>query len=231
MSRLRTLVQLATADAACTEAKAAGAGWLSADERLRYSELSTAAGRHRYLAAHWLARRALAAFTAVDACCWRLHRSPAGRPLAARLDGLSAPHISLTHSGRLVACAVSNLPVGIDLEMPVHRRDLLAMAGMVCNESERRHLAALDEPGQADSFYRYWTLKEAWLKRDGNGIDPDRMRRLQAERTERGGNARTWQSEEAWLAVAVDDVARLELESAGTFRPTGSWRLTLSAGS
>ena len=93
-----------------------------------------------------------------------VERSPRGKPgFLARPDRW----FSLSHSGGIALCALSSAPVGVDVELVRPRRaDLFAYA---LSEAE---LAGSDG-GWAD-FYRLWTLKESWCKREDSPLFPPR---------------------------------------------------------
>ncbi len=83
-------------------------------------------------------------------------RLPAGKPV---LTGVGAPWFSLSHSGRYVLCAVSDRPVGADVQEP---RKVSASVERFFHPAERRWL---DEAAERErAFFRLWARKEAWVK-------------------------------------------------------------------
>ena len=86
-----------------------------------------------------------------------------GKPLLADYPDI---HFSLSHCREAVACAVSDRPVGIDVESIGRYREQLAAYTM--SEDERAAIAAAASPEVA--FTRLWTMKEALLKCSGQGI-------------------------------------------------------------
>jgi len=104
----------------------------------------------------------------------KLDRADSGCPI---LQG-SDLHISIAHSEDLVACAVSEKPIGIDVEKlrPID----LGAARHVCVAEEMAYLTqgkALPErgvlcrdPELLKRFYEIWTAKEAYFKKCGTGI-------------------------------------------------------------
>ncbi|SDM25317.1 4'-phosphopantetheinyl transferase family protein [Allokutzneria albata] len=92
-------------------------------------------------------------------------REESGRP---RVVG--GPDFNLSHSGDLAVLAVSgDRRVGIDVEQ--HRElDHLGMAGRVLLPSEYEVIAALPAADQPAAFFRYWTVKEAYVKVTGQGL-------------------------------------------------------------
>ena len=75
-------------------------------------------------------------------------------------------HFNMSHCREAVVCVVSDRPVGIDVESIREYSDSLARYTM--NDEE---LAAINAaPSPAVAFIRLWTMKEALLKRSGEGI-------------------------------------------------------------
>lgn len=84
----------------------------------------------------------------------------------------SSLHISITHSGEGVACAISQEPVGIDMEKlkPV-RQSLVKYA---CLPKEQAYILegapegeVLTEKTAIERFFEVWTTKEAAYKKGG----------------------------------------------------------------
>lgn len=102
--------------------------------------------------------------------CWGwaglppVERSPRGKPLFA---GRKDRWFSLSHSGGLALCALSDGPVGADIELVRPRR-----AGLPAYALGRSELARFD--GSWEEFYRLWTLKESWCKREDIPLFPPR---------------------------------------------------------
>lgn len=87
--------------------------------------------------------------------CDRQHGKP-------RLPDAAELHVSVTHSGELIAVAISSAaPIGLDVEL-VTERDYLGLA--------RAFLAPGETVDGPDSFYTLWTRKEAVIKATGDGL-------------------------------------------------------------
>ena len=82
----------------------------------------------------------------------------------------NAPHFhyNLSHSGKYIACAISDVPVGIDVEelKPINMR----IAERFFSSGEVEYI--LSKPGkeQKEAFYSIWTMKEAYIKYKGKGL-------------------------------------------------------------
>ncbi len=102
--------------------------------------------------------------------------SPKGKPYMACRPGEETPpfYFSLSHSGDLVVCAVSDSEVGVDVQA------VKKNAGQTSSERIWRHFFAEEErellSACADSqererlFYRLWVQKEAYGKYTGEGV-------------------------------------------------------------
>lgn len=78
-------------------------------------------------------------------------------------------HFNMSHCHGVVACAVSDQPVGIDVErIDRYDPDLLQRT---MNAIERKLIAASADA--ATMFIRLWTMKESVLKLTGEGISRD----------------------------------------------------------
>ena len=83
-------------------------------------------------------------------------------------------HFNISHSGSLAACAVSDKPVGIDVQ--IMRLVRKALARKVCTRRELSYLKDAEGFGELLTgralvrFYRVWCSKEAYFKWLGTGI-------------------------------------------------------------
>lgn len=78
-------------------------------------------------------------------------------------------HFNLSHSGGMVMAAFSDRPVGCDIEKD-GKADL-RVARRFFHEAERADVERQPDPAaMTDRFYRYWTLKESFLKVTGEGM-------------------------------------------------------------
>ena len=131
------------------------------DRRLR--------GRERVLAQSQWARKALAL------SCEASGVIPG--PLTTDARGAPIPfdntHWSLSHKSRFVAAVVGPTPIGIDIEEIRPRNEDLY--GYIADEEE---WALTDR--NWETFFRYWTAKEAVLKTAGVGISHLKKARIHA---------------------------------------------------
>jgi phosphopantetheinyl transferase len=127
--------------------------------------------RRQRLLVRALLRALLARHYPVPAAGWRILRESGGAPRLAAADVAAAPFVSLSHSGDLVACAVSaGGPIGIDVERIRPERPVAALAETAFGPREADAVLRLG----AAEFYRIWTLREAFIKAAGTAGLMDR---------------------------------------------------------
>lgn len=73
---------------------------------------------------------------------------------------------NISHSGKMVACAVSDKPVGVDIQQITPYKERTAQR--VCGETELKKITQSDD--KASEFAKIWSKKEAFLKKNGDGI-------------------------------------------------------------
>lgn len=93
--------------------------------------------------------------------------SPEGKPY---LAGLPDIHFNITHCHRLVACAFSGRPIGIDGELPGAFENALIKKVFSPEEKYFFYQTATTAELRIQWFFKFWTLKEAYVKKTGTGI-------------------------------------------------------------
>lgn len=124
--------------------------------------------------AHTTRERESAAAYELLAAAWHAHfsapmpeilRETGGRPCFRD----SPVQFSLSHSGGYVCVALSDQRVGVDLECVRPIRN--GLPARVLAPEELRQVAKLSD--ETAAFFRFWTLKEAYLKYTGTGLRGD----------------------------------------------------------
>lgn len=82
------------------------------------------------------------------------------------LKGIPEIHFNVSHSGNWVICAVSQSPVGVDVE-EIKNKNLEIAERFYTKEEYESLLASADKN---ELFIRYWTLKESYVKAEGKGM-------------------------------------------------------------
>lgn len=170
-------------DALSAEGRKIKDAFLSQQERIRLAAVSGVRRQAQFRAGRLLMRKLLARVHGGDPYAdWPLTAAVDAAPTflgEAFAQRRSAPwHMSISHAGRYVACAVANTRIGLDVEQPSRRRDLLGVAEMICTDEEFSHLSSLEPVARGQYFLALWTLKEAALKRDSGRFDPGALRAM-----------------------------------------------------
>ena len=86
-----------------------------------------------------------------------------GKPYLANCPDV---HFNISHSGQYAVCAVSDKPVGIDIQKISEYNT--AVAKRVCSAKELKHIETSTD--KSSEFIKLWTQKEAVIKMYGTGI-------------------------------------------------------------
>ncbi len=92
--------------------------------------------------------------------CPEILRDDMGKPY---LEG-NPLHFNVSHSEEYLAIAVSEEPVGVDIQEPKNIKD-----GMYRKVVQSEETELIGENRQQD-FLRLWTLKESFVKAEGKGL-------------------------------------------------------------
>ncbi len=79
-------------------------------------------------------------------------------------------YFNLSHSGKMIACAISDMEVGVDVEYNDPTIDLNIAKNYFYN-SEYENIMKSQKP--SDEFFNYWVLKESYMKYTGLGFNLD----------------------------------------------------------
>lgn len=144
---------------------------LSVLEQERAGRFQLERHRQRFVRAHALTRIILSKYLAIPAARLEFQALPEGKPELAD-PGLRSLKFNLSHSSDLLAIALSRqFEVGVDVEVHSDALDWRQIARTYFDPQECSFLDSIGEPAaQLASFYRIWTMKEAYLKARGQGI-------------------------------------------------------------
>ncbi len=79
-------------------------------------------------------------------------------------------YFNISHSGKIVCCAISDREVGVDVEYNDPEIDLNIAKNYFYN-SEYENIMKSDNP--SNEFFKYWVLKESYMKYTGLGFNLD----------------------------------------------------------
>jgi len=85
--------------------------------------------------------------------------------------GIEGKHLSLGHAAGMTALAIADRPVGIDISRVTTDAADRKVAARLFTPAERGWLACQPSDEQPAAFATLWTVKEALLKRERQGLD------------------------------------------------------------
>ncbi|MGH2835999.1 MAG: 4'-phosphopantetheinyl transferase family protein [Solirubrobacteraceae bacterium] len=158
----------------------ADASVLDEREKRRAELLQRDVDRRRFVAVHTVLRRELGERMQTDPAELEFSRAPCnqcggphGRPIVLRPGGSLARraglHFSLSHSGSQALLAISQRPVGADIEALPDASMCQQLTALMHPHEQARILTAPEE-AQRTLFTRLWCRKEAYLKGIGVGF-------------------------------------------------------------
>ena len=77
-------------------------------------------------------------------------------------------YFNLSHSSSLIACAISDMEVGVDVEYNDPEIDLDIAKNFFFN---REYESIMNSEKPSDEFFKYWVLKESYMKYTGLGMN------------------------------------------------------------
>lgn len=88
-----------------------------------------------------------------------------GKPFLSNMPNI---HYNISHSGKYIACAISDEPIGIDIELiePVN----LKVAERFFTQDETAYIMNCEQQYRQYRFFEVWTKKESRIKLDGKGL-------------------------------------------------------------
>ncbi len=114
-------------------------------------------------------------------------------------------YFSLSHSENIVAVAVSNYPIGIDVEIIKPHSD--DVAKRIFTEGELQEFLQLDKKERTDFFVKKWTQKESIYKKDGGeAFEPKKIEDFNGESRIINDNERSY-----YLSIASSNMQILRV--------------------
>ena len=144
-------------------------GMLDSEEREQADRYVFASDRNTYIGAHALLRTMLSGATGLPTATWRYTRRPFGKPELDRSCAGNGLRFNLSHTRGFVACAIAHDEIGVDVEASDREVDF-AIADRYFAPEEACVIAAAPPERKTLLFFRFWTLKEAFIKATGEGL-------------------------------------------------------------
>jgi 4'-phosphopantetheinyl transferase len=146
---------------------------LSDEEKKEARRFQQTKDRRQFVIARALLRMALSTHFQLPSGVWRFERDSYNKPFIAG-PNVSQPQtrFSLSHTKGLIACLITlSNEAGVDVEKNEYNQDLHLVARQILSPEELGTLNNLSEEAWTKLFFDYWTLKEAYVKARGLGLD------------------------------------------------------------
>ncbi len=143
--------------------------FLDKEERSRAFSYRFKNDKRRYIVRHGALKKILNKYLCTKPGAIQFKYTRFGKPL---LSSNTSFHLNMTHSKEYAILAVArNRSIGIDLEymLPVINMD--SMMKSVLTDEEYEMISVFSPLHRFQAFYDLWTLKEAYLKATGDGIN------------------------------------------------------------
>lgn len=149
---------------------------LSDNELARLEKLRRFEDRVSYAKSHLLLRRALHRYLPSSNSKLEFIVSETGKPRLTASETPTPIEFNLTHCDTCVACAISNSPVGIDVESTQRELEPETVT-RILHHSEAHRINDLAPELKHRALLNYWTSKESILKAIGIGllIEPNEL--------------------------------------------------------
>jgi len=145
---------------------------LLSDEELAHSRrLRFPQHQREYILSHALLRTSLSHYARIAPRAWAFLRNDFGKPSLIETAGSEHLRFNLSHTQGLSVCAIGRYcELGVDVEFHGNPGAMLDVADEYFSEREISDLKARPLAEQGDVFFRYWTLKESYIKARGEGL-------------------------------------------------------------
>jgi 4'-phosphopantetheinyl transferase len=141
---------------------------LSEDEKQRAARICSSDRREKFILARGLLRLILSRYLELNPAQLEFKYGDRGKPYLVTPTNL---YFNLSHSRNTALYAISQArEVGIDVEYIDRHRNVELIARRFFLPHEQIILEALSEEQKIHTFFRYWTLKEAYAKATGKGL-------------------------------------------------------------
>jgi len=144
---------------------------LSEDELERLERFSNARLRRKQLITRMGVRSCLSQYSdSISPKDWEFEQDANGKPMLKAGSEMDLS-FNLSHSGDwLVVATTVDTQIGVDLQQRSYQQPLTDLAERFFHPEEAKALAEAEGDWQEAQFFRFWTLKEAYLKARGLGI-------------------------------------------------------------
>lgn len=122
---------------------------------------------------HFL-RTVLSRYVKKDPSSLKFIKGRHGKPRLTRQPSTRRVHFNLSHTQDYFVLAISQTPVGIDIESTSRKAPIAKLAKRWFSADHQERLFKLPSTDQKIYFFQIWTTLEAYLKMKGSGLGPIR---------------------------------------------------------
>jgi 4'-phosphopantetheinyl transferase len=137
---------------------------LTSAEADRASRFHHDRDRRRSIVGRAVLRHLLSRHSGVDPKEFRFELRENGKPFLPQSD----IQFNVSHSGDVIAIALAANEVGVDIEAKHPIPEIAAIAARFFSKDEAERVSAATDA--TDEFFRIWTMKEAIVKAEGQGL-------------------------------------------------------------
>jgi 4'-phosphopantetheinyl transferase len=161
---------------------------LDEEELKSHSELANPEHRREYLVSRAFLRDVLSHYAEAEPQQIEFERNASGKPAIKSAAASLDLQFNLSHSAGLIACAVTRAgAIGVDVESFSDDAGMLSVADHYFSPRELKRLRDQPAEQQPEQFCRTWTLKEAYIKARGQGLEAGGLDSFGFECAESGG--------------------------------------------
>src|SRR3989442_4856441 len=158
--------------------------WLSSNEQMRAARLRNPLEHQRYIASRVLIRRVLSDLTGIVPEDLGILRDKCGKPFltlpgeAKHQSSENSLRFNVSHSENALCIATAlGCNVGVDIEVVNPNLDVLTICKASLQSEDIDQVQRASPNERSLVFYRLWTMREAFAKMLGHGINSDHLHR------------------------------------------------------
>jgi 4'-phosphopantetheinyl transferase len=144
---------------------------LSREERAQSGRFHFEPDRNRFTVRRAILRQIIGEYLKTDPAGIEFAYGALGKPVLATAAGQPALEFNLSSSGPAAVYAFTQRRrIGVDIEVIRRNFDWMEVAGQFFHPREVSCIREMPGPGQVELFFTYWTMKEAYIKARGAGL-------------------------------------------------------------
>jgi 4'-phosphopantetheinyl transferase len=140
--------------------------YISEEEKEKLQLIKEENLRNKYIVSRFLLRRVISSYINLSLQQIQFEINTNGKPFLQK--GMGDIKFNISHSFNLMVIGIAgNYEIGIDVEKLAFRKDLYSVSERFFKAEENEYILSLPEDLKLKTFYKVWTLKEAYAKAKG----------------------------------------------------------------